>query len=174
MVCEVGFGDGRSLLEMARQDPGRDFVGVEVYRPGVGSLLLRLKNSGIENVRVALVDAAEFLRDEVPPASLDKLLVFFPDPWPKRRHRKRRLIQPPFVDLAVSRLMPGGRIHCASDWEDYAAQMMEVLSACELLENVAGPHRFAQGLSCRIRTKYEHRGERLGHRTWDLIFERPT
>ncbi|MGA8262655.1 MAG: tRNA (guanosine(46)-N7)-methyltransferase TrmB [Arenicellales bacterium] len=171
VVCEIGFGDGRTLLEMARQDPARDFVGVEVYRPGVGALLLRLKECGVGNVRVALADAAEFLRDEVPPASLDELLILFPDPWPKRRHHKRRLIQPPFVEMAASRLVPGGRIHCATDWEDYAAQMMEVLSACGMLRNVAGPNRFAQS-SCRTRTKYEDRGEKLGHRTWDLIFER--
>lgn len=172
VVCEIGFGDGAALLEMARAHPEWDFVGVEVYRPGVGALLLRLKDTGFRNVRVAMVDAVEFLRRKVAPASLSKLWILFPDPWPKRRHQKRRLIQAPFIELAASRLAPGGRIHCATDWEDYAAQMMAVMGACTLLENVAGPGRFAEGPPHRTRTKYERRGEGLGHRTWDLIFER--
>ncbi len=172
VACEIGFGDGRALLEMARNEPERDFLGVEVYRPGVGALLARLKESGLSNVRVAMMDAVELLRDGVPPESLNRLMIFFPDPWPKRRHHKRRLIQRPFVELAATRLRRGGRLHCATDWQDYAGQMMEVLSSCPLLENAAGPRRFADLPAYRPRTKYEQRGEGLGHRTWDLVFAR--
>lgn len=172
VVCEIGFGDGRALAEMARDAPECDFVGIEVYRPGVGALLLRLNKAGTANVRVAMTDAAELLRDRVAPESLSRLLVFFPDPWPKKRHHKRRLIQPSFVELAASRLKPGGIFHCATDWNDYAAWMMEVLSGCGMLENPSGPGRYARRPSYRPRTKYERRGEGLGHETRDLIFKR--
>jgi len=172
VTCEIGFGDGRALAEMARDDPDGDYVGIEVYRPGVGALLLRLAESDIGNVRVAIADAADFLRDCVAPGSLSRLLIFFPDPWPKKRHHKRRLIQPPFVALAVDRLKPGGILHCATDWEDYAAWMMEVLSDCAMLENTGGPGRFVPRPHYRPHTKYERRGEGLGHRTWDLVFKR--
>ncbi|HSH42357.1 MAG TPA: tRNA (guanosine(46)-N7)-methyltransferase TrmB [Arenicellales bacterium] len=173
VTCEIGFGDGGALLQMAADDPDSDFVGVEVYRPGVGALLLRLEEAGLRNVRVAMVDAVDFLRDCVAPGSLDRLLVFFPDPWPKKRHHKRRLIQPAFVELAASRLVPGGRLHCATDWEDYAHWMMQVLEGCPALENTAGSGQFAPRPAYRPRTKYERRGEGLGHGTWDLVYRRP-
>jgi len=173
LVCEIGFGDGRSLLSMAAQAPDTDFVGVEVYRPGVGALLLRLKEAGLKNVRVSMMDGMEFLRDCVPAASLDTLMVLFPDPWPKKRHHKRRLIQPGFTAAAVAALRPGGRLHCATDWEDYAHWMMQVLSGFDELENTAGAGRFAERPAYRPRTKYEQRGAGLGHGTWDLVFRRP-
>ncbi|MDZ7842519.1 MAG: tRNA (guanosine(46)-N7)-methyltransferase TrmB [Gammaproteobacteria bacterium] len=172
VICEIGFGDGGALERMARDDPESDFVGVEVYRPGVGALLLRLNEAGVGNVRVAMTDAVDFIRDSVAPESLDKLLVFFPDPWPKKRHHKRRLIQPPFVELAADCLKRGGHLHCATDWEDYAAWMMNVLGGCGRLENTCGPDRFAPRPAYRPQTKYERRGEGLGHGTWDLIFRR--
>lgn len=172
VTCEIGFGDGGALADMARADPAGDFVGVEVYRPGVGALLLRLREAGIDNVRVAMTDAVDFLRDRVAPDSLDRLLVFFPDPWPKKRHHKRRLIEPGFIELAAARLRPGGILHCATDWEDYAEWMMEVLSGSDLLENTVVAGRYASRPGYRPRTKYERRGEGLGHRTWDLVFRR--
>jgi tRNA (guanine-N7-)-methyltransferase len=172
VTCEIGFGDGQALREMAVSEPASDFVGIEVYRPGVGALLQRLEEAGIDNVRVAMTDAVDFVRDCVAPGSLSRLLIFFPDPWPKKRHHKRRLVQPGFVELAASRLEPGGVLHCATDWEDYAACMMEVLERCSALENTVGPGRYAPRPSYRPRTKYERRGEGLGHRTWDLIFRR--
>jgi len=172
VTCEIGFGDGQALLEMAQARPEQDFVGIEVYRPGVGALLLRLEAAGLRNVRVAVGDAVDFLGERVAPDSLSMLLVFFPDPWPKKRHHKRRLIQPPFVELAAARLAPGGLLHCATDWESYAAWMMEVLSGCALLENTRGPGEYAERPAYRPLTKYERRGAGLGHRTWDLIFRR--
>lgn len=172
VVCEIGFGDGGSLLSMAGDDPEADFIGVEVYRPGVGALLLHLEETGIGNVRVAMMDAVDFLRDCVAPESLDRLLIFFPDPWPKKRHNKRRLIQPQFVELVAGRLAPGGHLHCATDWADYAGWMMEVLSGCGMFENTAGSGQFTPRPSYRPQTKYERRGERLGHDTRDLIFRK--
>lgn len=172
VACEIGFGDGGALLQMACDDPGTDFVGVEVYRPGVGKLLLRLAESGLSNVRVSMTDAMDFLRDSVAPGSLARLMIFFPDPWPKKRHHKRRLLQPAFVEMAAARLAPGGRLHCATDWEDYAAWMMEVLEACPLLENTRGQGEYAPRPSYRPQTKYERRGEGLGHGVWDLVFRR--
>lgn len=172
VICEIGFGDGGALLSMAQVDPESDFVGVEVYRPGVGALLLRLQEEGLRNVRVAMTDAVDFLRDCMAPGSLDKLLIFFPDPWPKKRHHKRRLIQPSFVELAAGRLARGGHLHCATDWEDYAGWMMDVLSGCGMLENISGPGRFTPRPSYRPQTKYERRGEGLGHGTWDLVFRK--
>jgi tRNA (guanine-N7-)-methyltransferase len=172
VTCEIGFGNGGALLAMARNDPDSDFVGVEVYRPGMGALLLKLEEAGLRNVRVAMTDAVDFLRDSVAPESLDRLLIFFPDPWPKKRHHKRRLIQPDFVTLAAGRLARGGHFHCATDWEDYAHWMMEVLEGCDMLQNTAGPGEFAPRPSYRPQTKYERRGAGLGHGTWDLVFRR--
>ena len=171
-VLEIGFGMGHSLAAMAAAAPDSNFLGIEVHRPGVGKLLHLVQEQGLGNVRVMCHDAVEVLRDCIERDSLDTLQVFFPDPWHKKRHHKRRLIQPPFVELAASRLRPGGRLHLATDWENYAEQMLEVLSACPLLENTVPGGGYAPRPEQRPLTKFERRGERLGHGVWDLLFER--
>ena len=171
-VLEIGFGMGHSLAEMAAAAPDSNFLGIEVHRPGVGKLLHLVQEQGLTNVRVLCHDAVEVLRDGIEPGSLDTLQVFFPDPWHKKRHHKRRLIQPPFVELAASRLRPGGRLHLATDWENYAEQMLEVLSACPLLENTVAGGGYAPRPAHRPLTKFEQRGERLGHGVWDLVFQK--
>ena len=172
-VMEIGFGNGATLLQMAAAEPAIDFVGVEVYRPGVGSLLAGLHKLGLGNVRVIMEDAAEVLRERVPPASLARLMVFFPDPWPKKRHHKRRLVQPEFVALAAACLTPGGRLHLATDWEDYAEHMLTVLAAEPALRNLAPDGGYVPRPGYRPATKYEQRGARLGHVVRDLLFEKP-
>ena len=170
VVLEIGFGMGHTTAEIAAARPDTDFLGIEVYTPGVGSLLRTLEARGLANVRVIQRDAVEVLRDRIAPASLSGIHVYFPDPWPKKRHHKRRLIQPPFVAALVDRIAPGGYLHCATDWEPYAAQMLEVLSAEPRLANTADG--FAPRPDWRPLTKFERRGLRLGHGVWDLIFER--
>ena len=170
VVLEIGFGMGDTTAEIARAQPGTDFVGIEVHAPGVGGLLRRLDADGTTNVRVIQHDAVEVVRDMIPPASLAGIHVFFPDPWPKKRHHKRRLLQPPFVAMLASRLHPGGYLHVATDWEDYAQAILEVLSAEPLLANTAAD--FPPRPAYRPLTKFEQRGLRLGHGVRDLIFRR--
>lgn len=172
LVLEIGFGMGESLLVMAAAHPDRDYLGVEVYRPGVGHLLQCLHENGMDNVRIVSEDAAEVLQQMIPAESLHAILVFFPDPWPKKRHRKRRLVNAEFVALAASRLEGGGRLHMATDWEDYAIQMMAVLEGAADLRNCAGAGRYAERPAARQATRFERRGERLGHGVWDLLFEK--
>ena len=169
-VLEIGFGMGQSLVQMAEAAPDSNFIGIEVHRPGVGKLLHSMAEQEVDNIRVYCHDAVEVLRDCIPEGSLDTIQVFFPDPWHKKRHHKRRLIQPPFVDQLVSRLKPGGILHLATDWENYAEQMMEVLSATAGLANTCEPGSFAPRPDSRPLTKFERRGERLGHGVWDLVF----
>jgi tRNA (guanine-N7-)-methyltransferase len=169
-VCEIGFGNGEHLLELATAHPDRDYLGIEVHRPGVGRLLLGVEQRELSNVRVICHDAVEVLQHQIPPASLDELLILFPDPWPKKRHHKRRLIQPAFVELAASRLRHGGLIRLATDWEPYAQQMLEVLSSCSALENLSPHGGFVERPEERRATRFERRGERLGHGVWDLAF----
>ena len=171
-VLEVGFGMGQSLAEMAAASPDKGFIGVEVHRPGVGRLLHLLAEQEIDNVRVFCHDAVEILRDCIAVDALDTVQVFFPDPWHKKRHNKRRLIQPAFVDLAVSRLRPGGTLHLATDWEPYAEQMLEVLSAHPHLLNTAGTDAYATRSGRRPLTHFEQRGTRLGHGVRDLLFRK--
>jgi tRNA (guanine-N7-)-methyltransferase len=171
-VLEVGFGMGEALAAMAAAAPETDFLGVEVHPPGVGKLLHRIAEAGLGNVRVMRHDAVEVLETCIPPDSLDRLQVFFPDPWHKKRHHKRRLIQPPFVQLAASRLRPGGLLHLATDWDHYAGQMLAVLSACELLDNTEADGGYAPRPAARPLTRFEQRGERLGHGVRDLVFRR--
>ena len=174
VILEIGFGNGEALLAMAAAHPGRDYLGIEVHRPGVGQLLNRLAADGLSNVRVIIDDASEFLAQRIADGTLDAVHLFFPDPWPKKRHRKRRLVQPGFAALVRSRLKIGGVWHLATDWEDYAEQMRVVLEAAEGFENMAGAGCFAADPGERPRTKFEARGRRLGHGVWDLRYRRVT
>jgi tRNA (guanine-N7-)-methyltransferase len=169
-ILEIGTGMGETSARIAAAHPEHDYVGIEVHTPGVGSLLNRVVELGLANVRVIQHDAVEVLRDMIAPAALDGVHVFFPDPWPKKRHHKRRLVQPPFIALLASRMKPGAYVHVATDWEDYANQILEVLSAEPLLVNTADG--FAPRPAWRPQTKFELRGLRLGHRVWDVVFRR--
>ena len=169
---EIGFGNGDTLATLAERHPERNFLGIEVHRPGVGHLLLQLEARDLGNVRVLRHDAVEVLRNALPPASLAGAYLFFPDPWHKRRHHKRRILQPGFVELLARVIQPGGRFHAATDWEDYARHMLAVLEASPAFENVAGPARFAPRPADRPQTRFEQRGRRLGHEVRDLVFRR--
>lgn len=169
---EIGFGMGHSLLEMAQAAPEQDFIGVEVHRPGVGALLSGLMTRNLENVRVYDCDALEVLRDCIADASLDRLLLFFPDPWHKARHNKRRIVKPAFAELVRSKLKVGGVLHMATDWEPYAEYMLEIMNAAPGYGNQAADGRWVGRPAERPVTKFERRGERLGHGVWDLKFER--
>ena len=168
VVAEIGFGMGETTARIAADNPGNDYLAIEVHTPGVGSLLRRLEAGGIANVRVVQHDAVEVLRDMVPEGSLAAIHVFFPDPWPKKRHHKRRLLQPEFAALAASRLARGGLLHVATDWQDYAEHVLAVLEATPGLRNTAAG--FAERPPWRPQTKFESRGLKLGHGVWDLLF----
>jgi tRNA (guanine-N7-)-methyltransferase len=170
LVVEVGFGMGQATAAIAAAQPGVDFLGIEVHEAGIGALLQRIEAEGLTNLRIVRHDAVEVLRDMIAPASLAGVHVFFPDPWPKKRHWKRRLIQTSFVALLASRLARGGRLHCATDWQPYAEQMLEVLSAEPALVNTAAD--YALRPDHRPETKFERRGLALGHGVWDLVFAR--
>jgi tRNA (guanine-N7-)-methyltransferase len=174
-ILEIGFGSGHSLLAIAKSHPEQDFIGIETYRPGIGTLLLGIESLGIENIRLYYADAVEVLAHCIPAASLDGVQLFFPDPWPKRRHHKRRIIQPEFVKVVTEKLKPGGVLHLATDWQDYAEQMMRVLSDAPNLNNLAGVGQFASRSSQRpVVTKFERRGEQDGRLIWELQFIRKT
>ncbi len=170
LILEIGFGMGAATAEMAQAAPQDNFIGVEVHEPGVGALLKRLGEADLTNVRILQHDAVEVLQHMVAPSSLQAVRVYFPDPWPKKRHHKRRLIQPPLVALLASRLAPGGTLHCATDWEHYAHHMLEVLAQEPMLQNT-GPG-FTPRPAWRPMTKFEARGLKLGHGVWDLVFSR--
>ena len=171
-VMEIGFGNGDYLLTRAQAEGDKNFFGVEVHRPGVGRVLHRAEQSQLANLRVACDDAVELLRDAIAAQTLSELVIYFPDPWPKKRHHKRRLIQPEFAALAASRLRCGGHLRLATDWADYAAQMLTVLNAEPLLRNCAPDRRYVARPALRPKTRFEARGERLGHGVFDLEFER--
>jgi len=172
LVAEIGFGNGEQLLARALRDPASNFLGIEVHEPGVGHLLLAADRAGVANLRVIRHDAVEVLQQQLLPGSLDELQILFPDPWPKKRHHKRRLIQPAFVQLVASRLRAGGLLHLATDWAPYAEQMIEVLGACSLLSD-CGQDSFQNGrLPAREATRFERRGVRLGHQVTDLLYRR--
>ncbi len=169
-VVEIGFGMGEGMAQIAASRPEADFIGIEVHTPGVGSLLKQIEARGLSNVRIVQHDAVEVLSHMIPPASLAGVHIFFPDPWPKKRHHKRRLIQSGFAHLLASRLIPGGYVHVATDWEDYAQQILAVLAAEPMLENTGDG--FAPRPEYRPLTRFEQRGLRLGHGVWDVIFRR--
>jgi tRNA (guanine-N7-)-methyltransferase len=174
VVLEIGFGMGDATAQFAAAQPGHDVLGVEVHTPGVGALLKRIGEASLGNVRIVQHDAVEVLQQMIAPSSLAAVHVWFPDPWHKARHHKRRLIQPPFVELLISRLAPGAYVHCATDWQHYAEQMLEVLSAAPGVANSAESGGYAPKPPWRPGTKFEARGQRLGHGVWDLVFTRST
>lgn len=172
LVLEIGFGMGDSLLQMARQMPEKNYIGIEVHRPGVGRLLNNVRTEGLTNIRVYAEDAVEVLAQCIPDGSLDGLQLFFPDPWHKKKHKKRRILQAAFAQTVRSKLKVGGQFHMATDWENYAEHMMEVMSAADGYRNSAGAGEFSPQPDFRPVTKFQNRGEKLGHGVWDLIFER--
>jgi tRNA (guanine-N7-)-methyltransferase len=174
IVLEIGFGMGETTAAIAARHPELDFLGVEVFVAGIGALARRAHDAGLTNLRIVAHDAVEVVREMVAPGTLAGIHVFFPDPWPKARHHKRRLIAQPFAGALAARLRPGGYLHCATDWEPYAMQMLEVLGGEPRLRNLhAGFAPQARSPRCeRPTTKFHARGERLGHGVWDLVFER--
>jgi tRNA (guanine-N7-)-methyltransferase len=170
-VLEIGFGSGHSLLAAAKAHPEQDFIGIETHRPGIGALFMQLQAEKITNVRVYHADAIDVCSQCLPEKSFDIIQIFFPDPWPKRRHHKRRLIQTEFIKILLTKLKTGGEIHLATDWEDYASQMMKVLSSLPEIVNLAGTGNFASHSSQRpVATKFEQRGKKAGHHVWELQF----
>ncbi len=171
VTLEIGFGDGVSLAEMASSAPERGFIGIEVHRPGIGRLLHLINEKGLSNVRVMDDDAVEIIKNRIPEESLDRVQLFFPDPWHKKRHNKRRIVQPEFVSLIASRLKAGGIFHLATDWEPYAEHMAEVMEASIDFASQAGSP-FSPKPKSRPVTKFERRGLKLGHGVWDLLYEK--
>jgi tRNA (guanine-N7-)-methyltransferase len=169
-VLEIGFGMGESLLEMALTNPDKNFLGIEVHRPGVGCLLGKAKIADVKNLKVVCDNAVDVVTDSLPENSLDTIQLFFPDPWPKQRHQKRRLIQAEFLAQLNRILKSGGILHCATDWEDYAKQMLSVLSDSKAFKNTSKSNDFVPRPDSRPFTKYERRGQRLSHQVWDLVF----
>ncbi|QOW20145.1 tRNA (guanosine(46)-N7)-methyltransferase TrmB [Lysobacter ciconiae] len=171
-VLEIGFGNGEALRFAAEHDPARDLIGIEVHAPGVGRLLRALAAADAPNVRLYHHDAVEVLTHEVADGSLDEVRIYFPDPWHKKRHNKRRLLQAPFAELLVRKLAPDGRLHLATDWHDYAEQMWDVLDATAGIANRAGKRSSVERPAWRPQTHFETRGQKLGHGVWDLIYDR--
>lgn len=172
VILEIGFGNGAALAATAAAQPQKNYLGIEVHRPGIGYLLRRLEANGSNNVRVLQADAKEILAAWIPDQSLSAVNIFFPDPWPKKRHHKRRLVQADFSALILRKLKPGAYVHLATDWCDYAEHMLSVLSQAPGLTNVTEDERFVSCIASRPRTKYEQRGQRLGHEVRDLMFQR--
>jgi tRNA (guanine-N7-)-methyltransferase len=170
VILEIGFGMGETTAAIAAAHPEHDYLGLEVHAPGVGALLKRVDELGLGNVRVIRHDAVEVVADMISPASLAGVHVYFPDPWPKKRHHKRRLLQPGFVHALSERLVPGGYLHAATDWEEYAAEILVTLAAEPLLRNTV--ETFAERPLWRPQTKFETRGRKLGHGVWDVVFRR--
>ncbi len=170
-VLEIGFGNGDTLIELAAASPGTDYLGVEVHAPGIGHCLLGIDSRGLDNVRLIPHDAVEVLEYQLPPASLDEVLLYFPDPWPKKRHHKRRIVQPAFASLVASRLKQGGVFRLATDWEPYAQWILEVLNGMAEFRNAALGSRWIERPP-RSSTRFESRGKRLGHPVFDLEYVR--
>lgn len=171
-ILEIGFGNGSSLSEMAATNPGQDYIGIEVHRPGVGNLLLQIEKLGLTNLRVINDDGVDVLKQMIADNSLDAVYLFFADPWHKKRHYKRRIVQKKFVQLLRKKLKAGGIFHMATDWEHYAKHMMKVMNDSEGFENTAGQDQYLPRPDYRPLTRFEQRGQRLGHGVWDLIFKK--
>lgn len=172
VTLEIGFGNGDSLAQMAAAAPERDFIGIEVHTPGVGHLLKLIGDQGLQNVRVMNTDAVEILQQRIPVHSLDRVQLFFPDPWHKKKHHKRRIVQLPFVSLLASRLQTGGVFHMATDWENYAEYMAEVMQTSPDFVNLASEPPYSPRPDTRPLTKFENRGLKLGHGVWDLLYQK--
>ncbi len=172
VILEIGFGNGEALAAAAAAHPENNYLGIEVHRPGAGSLLRRVEEEGLTNVRVMLGDASDVLARRVPDASLAAVRLFFPDPWPKKRHHKRRLVQPNFTEMVARKLEPGGYFHLATDWPDYAAHMGVVLSQTAGLVEAGGTDLYRELVVARLVTRFEQRGRKLGHEVRDLVYRR--
>lgn len=170
VVLEIGFGNGESLAKTAEENPDRDYIGIEVHKPGVGNLLAQLERKGITNVRVYYHDAIEVLEQCIPDHSLSAIHLFFPDPWHKRKHHKRRIVRPSFILLMARKLVAGGYFHAATDWQHYAQHMLKVLTVATQFSNASAEQQYSPRPEYRPLTKFERRGLRLGHGVWDLIF----
>jgi tRNA (guanine-N7-)-methyltransferase len=171
LILEIGFGNGDSLAAMAEANPHLNYLGIEVHKPGIGHLLLLLEQKNLNNVKIYHHDAIEILEQQIPDHSLAGVQLFFPDPWQKRCHHKRRIVKPSFVELLTKKLMTGGYFHAATDWEHYAKEMLTIISANEKLVNTSKSHTYCDRPASRPLTKFEQRGVRLGHGVWDLIFK---
>lgn len=171
VTLEIGFGNGDSLWQMAQASPDKNFIGIEVHRPGVGHILRLIEDSDCENLRVSNQDAIDVLQHQIPDHSLDRVQLFFPDPWHKRKHNKRRIVQDEFIQQLAKKLKPGGVFHMATDWKDYAKHMLKTLNDSDLFNNLSDDNTFSPKPDERPITKFEKRGHRLGHGVWDLLFE---
>lgn len=169
-VLEIGFGMGDSLLQQALHYPENNYLGIEVHRPGIAFMLMQIEKHNLKNIKIFYADAVEVLARSIPKHSLDMIQIFFPDPWPKTRHHKRRLIQPQFIELLHGRLKLNGKLHLATDWENYAQHMLKVIENSYQWKNLAGKDQFTPKPTTRPPTKFEKRGQQLGHSIWDLIF----
>jgi tRNA (guanine-N7-)-methyltransferase len=174
LFLEIGFGNGETLVEMAVANPDHDYLGIEVHRPGIGHLILQLQQREITNVRVYCLDAVDILEQQIADNSLAGIHLFFPDPWPKNKHHKRRIVRPDFIALVIKKLQPGGYFHAATDWENYAEHILETLKQQPFLINESPEGAYCKRPSYRPTTKFEQRGLRLGYGVWDLIFRLPT
>ncbi len=170
-ILEIGFGDGKALFEVAQQNPQQNFIGVEVHRPGIGRLMMHLHRHNVTNVKLFCTDAIDVLHQGISDQSLSKISLFFPDPWPKKKHHKRRIIQPPFIDLVAKKLALDGVFHYATDWQNYADEAMSKLELSSALVNVAGTGNFSPRPQ-RPETKFEKRGQQLGHAVWDIVMQK--
>ena len=172
LVLEIGFGNGESLVQMAQAAPDAGYIGIEVHRPGVGHAMLAAAAAGLDNLRLIRHDAVAILRDHIADGTLARVQIYFPDPWPKARHHKRRIVQKPFTDLIWRKLRAGGEIHCATDWAEYAEWMRDVFASDDKWQNLGGADGYAPRPDWRPQTKFERRGERLGHGVWDLRYRK--
>lgn len=170
---EIGFGNGDALVDMAKRYPENRFIGIEVHEPGVGQALMGIESESLSNVRIVQHDAIEVLQNMIPDASLNRVLLFFPDPWRKKRHFKRRIVQTEFIELVADKLESGGVLHCATDWHDYALWMVEKLNSCKRLVNQSNSGDYSERPAWRTNTRFEQRGERLGHDVFDLLYRKP-